>query len=126
MNHRIKGRKLGRTSKHLEAMLANQATSLFYHGRIKTTHSKCKELRRLVDRLITTAKTDTVHNRRQVSKVIRDRGVVQKLFNDIAPEYVDRPGGYTQIFQLGPRKNDGAEMSYIQLVDYKPKAEENE
>ncbi len=124
MNHRKKGRKLGRNSSHREAMLANQATSLFRYGRIKTTHPKCKELRRVVEKLITTAKEDSVHARRKVARVVRDKKIVQKLFNEIVPEFRERPGGYTQIFQLGPRANDGAAMSYIQLVGYEPPEEE--
>ncbi len=124
MIHKKKLRKLGRTTSHREAMMANQATSLFRHGRIKTTHAKCKELRRLVDRLITTAKKDSVHARRKVNRVIRDKIVLRKLFDEIAPEFTERPGGYTQIFQLGPRLNDGAPMSYIQLVGYAPAEEE--
>lgn len=124
MNHKIKGRKLGRTSAHLEAMLANQATSLLRHGRIKTTHTKCKELKSVVEKLITIAKTDSVHSRRKVARVIRDKDVLKKLFAEIVPDYMDRPGGYTQIFQLGPRLNDGAPMSFIQLVGYQPPADE--
>lgn len=123
MIHKKKLRKLGRVTAHRQAMLANQATSLFRHGRIKTTHMKCKELRKLAERLITTAKTDSVHARRKVATVIRDKNVLRKLFDEIAPEFVERPGGYTQIFQLGPRMNDGALMSYIQLVGYEPSEE---
>lgn len=126
MYHKIKGRKLGRTSSHIEAMLANQATALFRHGRIRTTHCKCKELRCVVERLITTAKEDTVFSRRKVARVIRDKSIVRKLFAEIAPEFKDRPGGYTQILQLGPRMNDGAPMSFIQLVGYQPPKEEAE
>lgn len=124
MNHRKAGRKLGRTTSHREAMMANQATSLFRHGRIKTTLPKCKELRRVVDRLITSAKTDSVHARRKVNRVIRDKTIVKKLFEDIALEFEERPGGYTQIFRIGPRANDGAMMAYIQLVGYEPPEEE--
>ena len=124
MIHKHKGRKLNRTSSHREAMMANQATSLFRHGRIKSTHVKCKELRRLAERLITTAKVDSVHTRRKVARVIRDKEIVKKLFADIAPDFVERPGGYTQIFQLGPRMNDGAFMSFIQLVGYEPPEED--
>lgn len=120
MYHKIKGRKLGRTSSHLEAMLANMATSLLRHGRIRTTHFKCKELRCVVEKLITTAKEDTIFSRRKVARVIRDKDVVKKLFTEIAPDFKERPGGYTQILQLGPRKNDGAPMSFIQLVGYQP------
>lgn len=120
MRHRKSGRKLGRTSSHREAMFANQATSLLRYGRIKTTHQKCKELRIIVEKLITAAKDDSVHSRRKVAKMIHDKTVVRKLFSEIAPEFMERPGGYTQIYQLGARKNDGAMMSFIQLVGYEP------
>jgi len=124
MTHKIKGSKIGRTKAHIQALFSNQATALIRHGRIKTTHAKCKELRRVVEPLITKAKVDSIHSRRQVARVIREKEVVQKLFDDVAPEMKDRPGGYTQIFQLGPRKNDGAMMSLIQLVGYEPEDEE--
>ena len=124
MKHRKAGRKLGRNQSHRNAMFANQATSLLRHGRIKTTHQKCKELRGIVEKLITAAKDDSVHARRKVAKTIKDKEVVRKLFGEIAPEFQERPGGYTQIFQLGQRKNDGAQMSYIQLVGYEPPEEE--
>lgn len=124
MRHRKAGRQLGRNQSHREAMFANQATSLLRHGRIKTTHQKCKELRPIVEKLITAAKDDSVHARRKVGKVIRDKAVMKKLFEEIAPEFKERPGGYTQIFQLGRRKNDGAHMSYIQLLGYEPPEEE--
>ena len=117
MYHRIAGRKLGRTSSHREAMLANRA-SLLRHGRIRTTLAKAKELRPLVEKLITTARNDTVHARRQVARVIRDKEVLKRLFTEIAPEFQERPGGYLQILKLETRKNDGAPMSYIQLVGY--------
>jgi len=126
MMHRKKGRKLGRTSSHKEALLANLATALFRHGRIKTTLPKSKELRGLVDRLITKAKEDSVHARRMVARVIRDKEILRKLFQEIAPEFRDRPGGYTQILQLGTRLNDGAKMSFIQLVGYVPPVEVEE
>ncbi len=118
MRHKKKGRKLGRTAAHRDAMLANQATSLFRHGRIKTTVAKSKELRRVVERLITTAKDDSVHARRRVNRVIRDKSILNKLFTEIVPEFQERPGGYTQIFKIGPRPNDGAPMAYIQLLGY--------
>ncbi len=124
MNHKIKGRKLGRTSSHLEAMLANQATSLFRYGRIKTTHCKCKELRVVAEKLITIAKVDSLHSRRKVARIIRDKIVLKKLFSEIAPEFVDRPGGYTRILKLATRVNDGAPISFIQLVNYQPPEEE--
>ena len=120
MIHKRKLRKLGRKSAHRSAMLANQATSLLRHGRIKTTLAKSKELRRIVEPLITLAKDDTLHARRQVARVIRDKGVVKKLFTEIAQDMKDRPGGYTQIFRLDTRLTDGAPMAYIQLTGYVP------
>ncbi|HOJ60538.1 MAG TPA: 50S ribosomal protein L17 [bacterium] len=120
MIHKRKLRKLGRKSAHRSAMLANQATSLFRHGRIKTTLAKSKELRRIVEPLITLAKDDTLHARRQVARVIRDKGIVKKLFTEIAQDMKDRPGGYTQIFRLETRLTDGAPMAYIQLTGYVP------
>jgi large subunit ribosomal protein L17 len=126
MRHRKSGRKLGRNQSHRNAMFANQATSLLRYGRIKTTHQKCKELRSIVEKLITAAKVDSVHARRRVARVIRDKDVLKRLFAEIAPEFKERPGGYTQIFQLGQRKNDGASMSYIQLLGYEPPDQEEE
>ena len=118
MRHRKAGRRLSRTTSHRAALMANQATALFQHGRIKTTHQKCKELRIVAEKLITAAKQDTVFARRKVARIIRDKTIIRKLFTEIAPEFKERPGGYTQIFQLGRRVNDGAQMSYIQLVGY--------
>lgn len=125
MRHKNEGRKLGRTASHRKAMFANMATSLLRHGRIKTTLPKSKELRRVVERLITDAKVDSVHARRKVARVIRDKEVARKLFAEIAPNFAERPGGYTQIFRLGVRPNDGAQMSCIQLVGYQPPEEED-
>ncbi len=124
MIHKRKLRKLGRKSAHREALLANQATSLLRHGRIKTTLAKSKELRRVVEPLITIAKDDSLHARRKVARVIRDKNIVKKLFTEIAPDMKDRPGGYTQIFRLGTRVTDGAPMSYIQLTGYVPPEKE--
>ena len=115
---------MGRTASHRNALFSNLATALFRHGRIKTTLAKSKELRGVVDRLIGTAKVDTVHARRMVARVIRDKEIVKKLFQDIVPGFSDRNSGYTQIFQLGTRLNDGAPMSFIQLVGYTPPEEE--
>lgn len=118
MRHRVRGKKLGRTAAHKDAMLANMAVSLLRHGRIKTTLVKSKALRGVVEPLITKAKVDSVHSRRMVAKTIRDKDVLKKLFAEIAPSFKERPGGYTQIFKIGPRANDGAFMSYIQLTGY--------
>ncbi|MDP8244042.1 MAG: 50S ribosomal protein L17 [Candidatus Hinthialibacter antarcticus] len=126
MIHKWKGRKLGRTAAHRSAMLSNQAASLIRYGRIKTTLPKCKELRTVVEKLITTAKSDTVHARRMVNRFIQDKTIIKKLFTDVAPEFSERPGGYTQILKIGPRANDGAQMAYIQFVGYDPEAEDED
>ena len=116
MRHRNKGRKLSRTHTHRKALLRNLATSLFRHGRIETTTAKAKELRPVAERLITLARRGDVHARRLAGRKIQDRDVLGKLFDDIAPRYAERPGGYTRILKLGTRKGDGAEMSLIELV----------
>jgi large subunit ribosomal protein L17 len=113
----VAGRKLGRTSAHRQALLRNMSMSLFRHERIRTTVHKAKELRPFVERLITRAKSDTVHARRVVARDIHDRQIARKLFETLAPRYVDRPGGYTRILRLGSRPGDGAEMAFIELVD---------
>ena len=117
MRHRKKGRKLGRTSAHREAMLANMVTSLFDHERIKTTEPKSKELRRTAEKLITLAKRGDLHARRLAAKKVHDKKVLQKLFNDIAPRYAERNGGYTRITKLETRFGDNAPMAVIELVE---------
>ena len=116
MRHRNKGRKLSRTYTHRKALLRNMATSLFRHERIETTTAKAKELRPVAERLITLARRGDVHARRLAGRKIQDREVLGKLFDDIAPRYAERPGGYTRILRLGHRQGDGAEMSLIELV----------
>jgi large subunit ribosomal protein L17 len=116
VRHRNKGRKLSRTHTHRKALLRNMATSLFRHERIETTTAKAKELRPVAERLITLARRGDVHARRLAGRKIQDRDVLGKLFDDIAPRYAERPGGYTRILKLGHRKGDGAEMSLIELV----------
>ena len=116
MRHRNKGRKLSRTHTHRKALLRNMATSLFRHERIETTTAKAKELRPVAERLITLARRGDVHARRLAGRKIQDRDVLGKLFDDIAPRYAERPGGYTRILRLGTRKGDGAEMALIELV----------
>jgi len=116
MRHRSKGRQLSRTSTHRTATLRNLATSLFRHERIETTTAKAKELRPYAERLITLARKGDVHSRRLAGRKIQDRTVLGKLFDDIAPRYTERPGGYTRILKLGNRKGDAAEMSLIELV----------
>ena len=118
MRHRKTIKKLGLSSRsHKKAMLANLASSLITHKKIKTTHSRAKELRRFIEPLITRAKRGDLHARRIVLKKIKHKEIVHTLFHDIAPVYSDRPGGYTRITKLGFRDNDRAEVSMIELVD---------
>jgi large subunit ribosomal protein L17 len=112
-----KGPRLGGSPSHQKAILSNLATSLFEHGRITTTEAKARTLRPFAERLITKAKRGDLHNRRQVMSVIRDKSVVHVLFTEIGPRYVDRPGGYTRITKIGPRKGDNAPMAVIELVE---------
>lgn len=116
MRHRKKGRKLSRSPSHRRATLRNMATSLFRHERIETTTAKAKELRPYAERLITLARRGDLHSRRLAARKIQDRQVLGKLFEDIAPRFMERPGGYTRILKLGNRKGDAAEMSLIELV----------
>jgi large subunit ribosomal protein L17 len=117
MRHRKSGRKLGRNSSHRKAMFRNMATSLVRHETIKTTLPKAKELRRVVEPLITLAKIDGVANRRLAFSRLRDKEAVGKLFNDLGPRFKDRPGGYLRILKTGPRPGDAAPMAIVQLVD---------
>jgi large subunit ribosomal protein L17 len=112
-----KGPRLGGSPAHQKLMLANLATSLFEHGRITTTEAKAKRLRPLAEKLVTFAKRGDLHARRQVMTTIRDKSVVHTLFADIGPRYENRPGGYTRIVKVGPRKGDNAPMAVIELVE---------
>src|ERR687884_206315 len=112
-----KGPRLGGSPAHERLMLANLATSLFKHGRIQTTETKAKRLRPLAERLVTFAKRGDLHSRRRVLTVVRDKDVVFELFDQIAPRYANRPGGYTRIVKTGPRKGDAAPMAIIELVE---------
>ena len=112
-----KGPRLGGSPAHERLMLANLATSLFEHGRITTTEAKAKRLRPLAERLVTFAKRGDLHARRQVMTTIRDKDVVHTLFAEIGPRFADRPGGYTRITKVGPRKGDNAPMAVIELVE---------
>lgn len=112
-----KGPRLGSGPAHERLMLANLATALFEHGRITTTEAKARRLRPVAERLITKAKRGDLHARRQVLSVVRDKGVVHALFTDIGPRYENRPGGYTRITKVGPRKGDNAPMALIELVE---------
>ncbi|MFC3984329.1 50S ribosomal protein L17 [Streptosporangium jomthongense] len=111
-----KGARLGGSPAHERLILANLATQLFQHGRIKTTEAKAKRLRPLAEKLITKAKKGDMHNRRQVLTVVRDKSVVHHLFTEIAPTFAERPGGYTRITKVGLRKGDAAPMAVIELV----------
>ena len=123
MRHGHGLRKLNRTSSHRLAMLRNMMNSLLTHETIKTTVPKAKELRRVVEPMITLAKVATVANRRLAFNRLRDRDVVVKLFNELGPRFANRPGGYTRILKMGCRAGDNAPMALVELVDRAP--EEN-
>ena len=117
MRHRKAGRKFGRTMEHRKAMSRNLVTSLLEHGRIQTTEAKGKELRRWVERVITTAKSDSVAARRAVDAIVENPEVSEKLFTNLMPRLRERPGGYTRVLKVGPRLGDGAPMVLVELVD---------
>ncbi|ORX02125.1 50S ribosomal protein L17 [Mycolicibacillus trivialis] len=121
-----KGPRLGGSSAHQKAILANLATSLFEHGRIRTTEAKARALRPYAEKLITHAKKGTLHNRREVLKKIRDKDIVHVLFAEIGPHFADRNGGYTRIIKLEARKGDNAPMAVIELVQEKTVTSEAE
>jgi large subunit ribosomal protein L17 len=123
MRHQLSGRQLSRNSPHRHAMLRNMSVSLLRHETIRTTTPKAKELRRVVEPLITLAKKDSEANRRVAFSRLRDSDVVTKLFEDLGPRFKARPGGYTRILHLAPRPGDSAPMSLMQLVDGPAKAE---
>jgi large subunit ribosomal protein L17 len=116
MRHRMRSRKLGRTSAHRAALYRNMVTSLLEHERIRTTDAKAKELRRLADRMITLGKRGTLHARRRALRVIRRSDVTAKVFDELADRYRDRPGGYTRVLKLGVRTGDAAPLSIVELV----------
>jgi large subunit ribosomal protein L17 len=122
MRHLKAGRKLNRTGAHRRALLRNLVTSLFKHEHIETTDAKAKEMRRWVDRMITLGKRNTLHARRQAASFVVGHGVVKKLFDEIAPRFLTRPGGYTRITKLGIRHGDNAAMSMIELVERSDRA----
>jgi len=124
MGHRDKGKKLGRTKSHREAMLANMAMSLFTHRVIKTTDAKAKALKPLVDRIISTAKKDTLTAKRQVARTIRQKPVFKKLFTEIVPHFTERDSGFTRIVKLGVRRGDGAPISIVELLTPRPVVED--
>ncbi len=118
MRHRKTVNKLNRTVAHRKALLANLAGALFDHKRIVTTHAKAKAAQQFVEKLITLAKANTVHARRLALRRVRHRWVVQTLFDEIAPVYLQRNGGYTRVLRMGQRQGDGAEVSVLELVDF--------
>ena len=117
-----KGRRMGGSAAHQQHMLANLATALFEHGKITTTEARARRLRPVAERLITFAKRGDLHARRQVLTVVTDKTVVKTLFDEIGPSYATRPGGYTRITKIGPRKGDNAAMAVIELVRGEPVA----
>ncbi|MFN3413880.1 MAG: 50S ribosomal protein L17 [Thermoanaerobaculum sp.] len=119
MRHNRAGRKLGRVSEHRRALFRNQLLSLIKHERIITTLPKAKELRPIAERMVTLGRKNSVHARRLVNRWVSDRDLIKKLFSEIAPRFATRPGGYTRIVKLGPRKGDGAELAILEFVDYK-------
>jgi len=117
-----KGRRLGGSSAHERHILSNLATALFEHGKITTTEAKARRLRPVAEKLITFAKRGDLHARRQVLTVVTDRGVVHRLFEEVAPGFSERAGGYTRITKIGPRKGDNAAMAVIELLNEEPVA----
>ncbi len=117
MRHRKAGRQLRRTSEQKLALMRNLATSLIEHGAIETTEAKAKELRPFVEKLITKARTGTLHARRLAGRHVQKRAAADKLFQEIGPKLAERPGGYTRILKIGHRTGDGAEMARIELVE---------
>jgi len=117
MRHMKSGKRLGRNTSHRKAMMRNMVTSFFEHGKITTTDARAKELRKMAEKLITMARRGDLHSRRLVMQVVRDKKVVDKLFDTIAPRYTERPGGYTRIIKLGHRSGDNASLSVIELIE---------
>ena len=126
MNHRNGFNPLSRTTAHRRAMSRNMVTSLFRYERITTTKSKALEVRKSAEKLITRAKEDTVHNRREAAKFIQDEKILNKLFTEIGPRMKERKGGYTRVLKLGYRQGDAADVVILELVDYKLDAEKSE
>ncbi len=117
MRHNVSGRKLNRTSAHRKMLYRNLVTALFKHERIQTTVPKAKEARIVAEKLITFAKKGDLHSRRMAARKVNEPEVLQKLFAEIGPRYSERPGGYTRIMRMGPRKGDNAEIAILELVD---------
>ncbi len=123
MRHQMKVKKLSRTRSHREAMMDNMATSLLAGRLIETTEAKAKELRRRIDRLVSTAKKDTLAARRVVAETVKDRKIIKKLFTEIVPQFKNRPSGFTRVAKVGHRRGDGAMVAVVELLTEKPKVE---
>jgi large subunit ribosomal protein L17 len=122
LRHQRSGKKLGRDSAHRKALYSNLAGALIEHGRIRTTEAKAKAVKPFAEKMITLGKRGDLHARRQALAALRSNNVVHSLFAEVAPRFVDRPGGYTRIVKLGQRQGDAAEMVYLELVDFVPDA----
>lgn len=116
MRHKIAGRKLSRPTAHRIAMLRTAVTDLLRHETLQTTDAKAREIRRMAEKIITRGKRGTLHDRRQAAALLTDKRIVQKLFDELAPRYEDRPGGYTRLIKLGNRNGDAAPMAIVELV----------
>lgn len=126
MRHRVKGKKLSRDRDHRKALFKNLINALVVHGEIKTTESKAKAVRRLVEKLITKGKKGTLHSRRLIAAFLQDKKAVSKIMDELAPLFKKRPGGYTRIIRLGQRRGDNAMMVKLELVEKPVKKEEEE
>ena len=122
MRHQRKGRKLGRDASHRKALYANLAGAVIELGRIRTTEAKAKEVRPIVEKMISLGKRGDLHAHRQAVAFLRSKSIAHTLFSDVAPRFADRPGGYTRVVKLGPRQGDAAPMAYLELVDFVPEA----
>jgi large subunit ribosomal protein L17 len=122
VRHRKSGRKLGRDAAHRKALYANLTSALIEHGRIRTTLAKAKEVRPIAEQMITLGRKGDLASRRRAIGYLRSHETAHELFSEVAPRFVDRQGGYTRIVKLGRRQGDGAEMAYLELVDYTPEA----
>jgi large subunit ribosomal protein L17 len=122
LRHRRSGRKLGRDAAHRKALYANLTSALIEHGRIRTTVAKAKEVRPIAEQMVTLGRRGDLAARRRVIGYLRSHETAHTLFSEVAPRFEGRPGGYTRIVKLGPRQGDGAEMAYLEFVDYVPEA----
>jgi large subunit ribosomal protein L17 len=126
MKHKIGFNRLSRKSSHRKALIRNMVGSLFIYERIKTTKSKAKEVRKAAEKMITKAKIDSVHTRREIAKKLYKKSIISKLFTEIAPRFISRFGGYTRVIKLGQRPGDASEMVFLELVDRKEKEQKKQ